>query len=117
MTFFKLINISVSDNFMNFLKILPIHYVHILIKKLFCVSGIPIKEFVGLRPKMYSLVYEEKGNLKEKKTAKGVKTSAIRTQLRHSHYKHCLFNNDWTINSMKIINSKDHELYVNHTIK
>ncbi|KAK3718086.1 hypothetical protein QZH41_015140, partial [Actinostola sp. cb2023] len=32
--------------------------------------GLPIEEFVGLRPKMYSLLYHEEGREVEKKTAK-----------------------------------------------
>ena len=35
--------------------------------------GIPIQEFVGLRPKMYSILYTENDKLVEKKTAKGIK--------------------------------------------
>ena len=37
-------------------------------------AGKPIKEFVGLRSKMYSLLVDGK----EKKTEKGIKKSAIR---------------------------------------
>ncbi|CAB4020348.1 Hypothetical predicted protein, partial [Paramuricea clavata] len=35
--------------------------------------GIPIQEFIGLRPKMYSMPYIETNKLVEKKTAKGIK--------------------------------------------
>ena len=35
--------------------------------------GIPIQEFIGLRPKMYSILYTENNKLVEKKTAEGVK--------------------------------------------
>ena len=55
------------------------------------ISGMPIKEFVGLRPKMYSFVYDDDNAEKEKKTAKGIKKCAIKNQLRHEHYKECLF--------------------------
>ncbi|KAK3733350.1 hypothetical protein QZH41_003614 [Actinostola sp. cb2023] len=38
--------------------------------------GLPIEEFVGLRPKMYSLLYHEEGREVEKKTAKGYRGGA-----------------------------------------
>ena len=41
-------------------------------------KGVPIKEFVGLRPNMYNMTYD----CKEKKTAKGIKKSEIK-KLRH----------------------------------
>ena len=40
--------------------------------------GIPIQEFVGLRPKMYSILYTENDKLVEKKTAKGIKKSVTK---------------------------------------
>ena len=81
------------------------------------ISGIPIKEFVGLRPKMYSLIYDEGGVQKEKKTAKGIKKCAIEKQLRHANYKKCLFQNCITMNSMKLIRSENHEVYMNNVVK
>ena len=36
-------------------------------------DGVPLQEFVGLRPKLYSLLYENAGVVECKKTAKGVK--------------------------------------------
>ena len=35
-------------------------------------NGKPVQEFVGLRSKMYSMWYEEDGQIKKTKTAKGV---------------------------------------------
>ncbi|CAG2214067.1 unnamed protein product [Mytilus edulis] len=64
--------------------------------------GIPIQEFVGLKSKMYSLIYEENETLCEKKTAKGIKKSVIKHDTRHEHYKQCLFTQ---------IRSYDHTLY------
>ena len=48
---------------------------------------IPIQEFVGLKSKMYSMIYEEDGKLTEKKTAKGIKNSVIKHHTKHDHYK------------------------------
>ena len=51
-------------------------------------EGIPIKEFVGLRSKMYSILLD---NGKEKKTGKGIKKSALKRDVQHENYKTCLF--------------------------
>ena len=67
--------------------------------------GIAIQKFVGLKSKMYTLMYEEGGCLKEKKTAKGFKKS---TSHQVEHYKQCLFGK--TIH-MSQIWSYDHQLY------
>ena len=47
-------------------------------------------EFIGLRPKMYSL---ECGS-DEKKTAKGIKTSYAKTHIKHADYRRCLLTDD-----------------------
>src|SRR6218665_661455 len=52
-------------------------------------NGVAPLEFVGLRSKMYSLLLP---NNKEKKTAKGVKKSYVAKNIRHEHYKQCLFD-------------------------
>jgi hypothetical protein len=53
--------------------------------------GFPIQEFVGLRPKMYSIHYTENNKQVEKKTAKGIKKSVRKRKLRHAGYRECLF--------------------------
>jgi len=73
--------------------------------------GLAIAEFVGLRPKMYSLKYEEDGKDVEKKTAKGIAKNVTKRDIRHAHYKDCLFKKKRTINKMKQIRSENHELY------
>ena len=72
--------------------------------------GIPIQEFIGLRPKMYSILYIE-NKLVEKKTAKGVKKSVTKKHIRHENYKTCLFDKKRTKTSMNQIRSYDHEIY------
>ena len=42
-------------------------------------QGIPIREFIGLRSKMYSIKLEDDG---EKKTAKGMVSSVINNHLK-----------------------------------
>ena len=84
-------------------------------------AGIPIKEVVGLRPKMYSLTYDimrkdavgdEIIHTEEKKVAKGIAKCEIKKTLRHEMYKNCLLEETTTMNSMKSIRSKNHEPYI-----
>jgi hypothetical protein len=51
-------------------------------------NGVPIEEFIGLRSKCYSILLDDD---KEKKTAKGVKKSAVKKVINHQDYKNCLF--------------------------
>ena len=69
--------------------------------------GTPIKEFVGLRSKMYSSV---KDNEKEAKTAKGIKQVVINKVIKHEDYKNTLFNNKQIYHQMKTIRSVNHQL-------
>ncbi|CAC5357649.1 unnamed protein product [Mytilus coruscus] len=82
---------------------------------------VPIKEFVGLRPKMYSLIYDIKNGdellEEEKRTAKGLPKCAIEKQIRHIHYKQCLVDNKMTMNDMDLIRSENHTLYINNVRK
>ena len=70
-------------------------------------AGKPIKEFVGLRSKMYSLLVDGK----EKKTAKGIKKSVIRRDLCHAAYRDVLLNEAVTEATMNLIRS--HNLMTN----
>ena len=67
-------------------------------------NGIAISEFVGLRPKMYSLLFADK----EKKVAKGVKKCVVKKVIQHDDYKNVLFNNCYMRNCMKYLRSDDH---------
>ena len=83
-------------------------------------NGTPIREFVGLRSKMYSFTLE----VGEKHTAKGIKKSALvykkedeeeeepppKQLIKHDMYKNCLLNNDIHMCEMNIIRSVNHVL-------
>jgi hypothetical protein len=71
-------------------------------------NGIPIKEFIGLRAKMYSILIDD-GH--EKKTAKGIKNYVIRQKFNHKTYKDILFNECQNNISMNIIRSENHKIY------
>ena len=68
-----------------------------------------IKEFVGLRSKMYSYV---KDNDQESRTCKGVKKKKqiIKKELKHDNYRNTLFNNQQIYHRMKTIRSMNHEI-------
>ena len=89
---------------------------------LFCLLGIPMKEFVGLRPKMYSFIFNERNGSSdieeiEKKTAKGITKTAKERQLTHEKFRQCLFKNEITVHDMKMIRSVSHQLYLNNVRK
>ena len=69
-------------------------------------EGNIIEEFIGLRPKMYSLKLETS----EKLTCKGVKKHKIKNELKHEHYKECLFDGVNKSISYHSIQSKNHQL-------
>ena len=73
--------------------------------------GIPIEEFVGLRPKMYSLLYTEHDKAVEKKTAKGIAKHVTKKKIKHEHYKDCLFNRKLQMASMKQLRSFQHNIF------
>lgn len=70
-------------------------------------ESVPVKEFVGLRSKMYSMVH---GNT-EKRTAKGISKAVIRSKLRHDLYKQCLFNRETQMEPMILFRTDRHEIY------
>ena len=71
------------------------------------VAGVPIREFVGLRSKMYSYM---KDNQTGGKTAKGIKKNVIKKNITHENYKETLFNNKQMHHTMKTIRSNNHQL-------
>ena len=51
-------------------------------------DGMPIREYVGLRPKMYSLTYGAVDDKeKHKATGKGIKRSHLKANIKHADYK------------------------------
>ena len=70
-------------------------------------AGKPIKEFVGLRSKMYSLLVDGK----EKKTAKGIKKIVIRRDLCHAAYRDEPPNEAVTKATMNFIRSHHHKVF------
>ena len=70
-------------------------------------NGRPVQEFVGLRPKMYSLL-EADGH--EKKTAKGI-SKRVTERLRHEEYRRALHEENSNTVTMQQIRSMKHEVF------
>ena len=66
-----------------------------------------MREFVGLRAKMYSLEFEDKTMTK----AKGVNKYVIKNNIRHSDYRDSLFQRQNYFHYMNSIRSNKHILH------
>ena len=73
-------------------------------------NGKIMTEFVGLRAKLYA--YKIQGEDKDKKKAKGIRGSALRT-INFDDYKQCLFERENLFKDQHLIQSRKHEV---HTI-
>eukprot|EP01052_Picozoa_sp_SAG31_P017937 SAG31_NODE_1250_length_9118_cov_4.047344_6_plen_375_part_00 len=58
-------------------------------------DGAPWREFIGLRPKMYSMVYGSSTDTeKHKATGKGIKKGYLKNNITHADYKRCIRSHD-----------------------
>ncbi|KAK3107369.1 hypothetical protein FSP39_012926 [Pinctada imbricata] len=71
-------------------------------------GGVPIRNFIGLRSKMYSIKLEDSS---EKRTAKGISKSVIRKHLSHDLYEKTLRHREKLMSEMTLIRSDNHKLY------
>ena len=71
-------------------------------------AGRPIAEFIGLRPKMYSILEAGVGNIKK---AKGVKKNVVRKHIRHEQYKEALFEKQTFRQGIEVLRSDRHRIY------
>ena len=78
------------------------------------VAGKNIKEFVGLRAKLYSFKTEEG---KENKKCKGIKKAVVAKSIRHENYKNCLQTGKEQLRTQTIIRSYEHNLYLEEVNK
>ena len=78
------------------------------------VAGKIIKEFVGLRSKLYSFVMDDGG---ETKKCKGIKKQVVERSIRHEHYKTCLTTGKELLRKQNILRSYEHEVYTEEVNK
>ena len=74
-----------------------------------------IKEFVGLRSKLYAYKMAEDGG--EEKKCKGVKKVVIRKEITFENYKECLFSGEKQWRGMNVFRSRLHEIYTERVVK
>ena len=77
-------------------------------------GGKMIKEFVGLRSKLYSFVMDEG---EESKKCKGVKKQVVATSITHEDYKTCLRTGKEQLRKQNILRSYEHEVYTEEVNK
>ena len=77
-------------------------------------AGKIIKEFVGLRSKLYSFIMDDGG---ETKKCKGIKKQVVESSIRHEHYKTCLTTGKEQLRKQNILRSYEHEVYTEEVNK
>ena len=77
-------------------------------------AGKIIKEFVGLRAKLYSFMME---NGKENKRCKGVKKQVVESSITHEDYKTCLRTGKEQLRKQNILRSYEHEVFTEEVNK
>ena len=77
-------------------------------------AGKIIKEFVGLRAKLYSYKMDEGG---ESKKCKGIKKQVVESSISHEDYKTCLLNGKEQLRKQNILRSYEHEVYTEEVNK
>ena len=70
-------------------------------------AGVPIREFIGLKSKMYSISLD---NDKDSKKAKGVKKNVVKKGISHRDYLHVLNQSKVMHHKMKTIRSDCHQI-------
>ena len=70
-------------------------------------NGVAALEFIGLRPKMYSLLLSDKNS---KNTAKGIPKSFVKKHITHDLYRQCLHHEMSTTATFHAIRSSVHQL-------
>ena len=77
-------------------------------------AGKIIKEFVGLRAKLYSYKMDEGG---ENKKCKGIKKQVVTTSIKHEDYKTCLRTGKEQLRKQNILRGYEHEVYTEEVNK
>ena len=78
-------------------------------------AGKIIKEFVGLRAKLYS--YKMYEGVEEIKKCKGIKKQVVKSSISHEDYKTCLTTGKEQLRKQNILRSYNHEVYTEEVNK
>ena len=77
-------------------------------------GGKQIKEFVGLRSKLYAYKIDYG---KEEKKCKGVKKGVVKNEITFEDYKKCLFSQETQYKTMNTFRSRKHDIYTERITK
>ena len=77
-------------------------------------AGKIIKEFVGLRSKLYSFITDDGGEIKK---CKGIKKQVVESSISHENYKTCLLTGKEQLRKQNILRSYNHEVYTEEVNK
>ena len=77
-------------------------------------AGKIIKEFVGLRAKLYSFIMDEGEEIKK---CKGIKKQVVESSISHENYKTCLLTGKEQLRKQNILRSYSHEVYTEEVNK
>jgi len=81
-------------------------------------NGQVMREYVGLRAKMYSYVYTTDDNQTiNEKRAKGISRTTVKKDLRHDHYLQTLADSSQMKSTMYSLQSDHHVMYCNRITK
>ena len=71
-------------------------------------AGRPIAEYIGLHPKMYSILEANGDNIKK---AKGLKKAVVKKHIRHEQYREALFEKTTFRHGMDVLRLERHHIY------
>ena len=74
-------------------------------------ASLPMKEFVALRPKMYSFTYDKNDIEINERRCKGISRVVVKKELLHEHYKDTLLNSRQVKSTMYGLRSDHHIMY------
>ena len=77
-------------------------------------AGKIIKEFVGLRAKLYSFIMDEGEEIKK---CKGIKKQVVESSISHEDYKTCLLTGKEQLRKQNILRSRNHEVFMEEVNK
>lgn len=71
------------------------------------IYAVPMKDFVGLKYKMYTFITEHKD---ESKKVKGINKNVVDGELKYEDYKNVLLNRLYMRHEMNKVQSKHHDI-------
>lgn len=80
-------------------------------------GGVPMKQFVALRPKLYSYIYDKDNKQINEKRCKGINRTVVKKEIFHQHYINTLLNSSSMKHTMYGLRSDHHIMYCDKITK